>query len=73
MPNFPQSLELFEIAVLQNTGKKVKSEELQKALNSWVWEMYEKRIAVTDGLIQEKAGSLLAAIDQNLPNSNKFL
>ncbi len=33
--------------------------------------MYEKGVAVTDRLIQEKGGSLLAAINQDLPNSKK--
>ncbi len=71
----PNSFTIFRIIrnknISKRRGKKVKSEKLEKALNSWVWEMYEKGIAVTDSLIQEKASRLLAAINQDLQNSKK--
>ncbi len=50
----------------------MKSVQLDEMLISWIWEMYDKGIAISGSVIQEKAANLLATINHTLPSEKQI-
>ncbi len=45
---------------------------LETAITSWVWDMYERKVFVSDELIQEKARRIQILLNEKLPLDNQI-
>ncbi len=50
----------------------VSSNSVETAITSWIWDMYERKVFISDELIQEKARRIQLLLNQHIPQENQL-
>ncbi len=50
----------------------VTSNSLETAITTWIWDMYERKVSVSDELIQEKARRIQILLNQEIPEEHQL-